>query len=591
MITRHLVGAKKGEAAVAVDERTLGIVWAETARLVPCDGSDVTKQRLQAVVGRLVDRARSLGSTANFAVPAALPGIAPAPGGEQAEAMRQAVNAAITTGQFNGNLSQRAVLWEVTATGEPREIDTPVPGWAKWIKQGVATRTSDFKVAGDSTGRVFRLYESDAEPGLGAVSYVSAFTNSGVPPRIRKPRYFSFPWIMGGIAALLFFWMVVTLGWTGRTVAQARDLMNGSPPEYAADVVKTLLRACTADGQPPTVQPVCTGAGAPPETARNEAGVLQAMKTCLVIPRDAPSVLRSSSFCRLAWRVAAEKANTREMTTLPRPFGSIFLTIAGWAAKPSGLTASISITLPLVGFLASIALLGIALGYGAKGNIFGVWISPQNRISLARMQVSLWTIVILGGYAALALFNIGALGEAIRDFYISRPGGADIPQAFPDMPAMILAALGIAVGSPMLSAVIKNFSAGAAIDLQARSQVADASGIGRFADAATGGNLEVRPTSAQASLFDLFTGETQADKDQVDVSRLQNVVLTLILVCSYATLLFGFAREISPDMIVRALDTSVAVFPSLPDPGGTFATLLAASHATYLVAKGAALRT
>src|SRR3954447_20682653 len=60
-----------GDSVMAANEQTLGIVWAETARLVPFDGSDTTRQRLQAVVGRLVDQARSLGSTANFARPAA----------------------------------------------------------------------------------------------------------------------------------------------------------------------------------------------------------------------------------------------------------------------------------------------------------------------------------------------------------------------------------------------------------------------------------------------------------------------------------------------------------------------------------------
>jgi hypothetical protein len=586
---------------MAVEEQTLGIVWAETARLVPFDGSDATKQRLQAVIGRLADRARSLGSTINFARPASLPGIAPAPGGQQAEAMRQAVEAAVTTGQLNGvDLPRRAVLWEVTATGDPRQSDARLPKWAEWIKHGVVTRTSDFKVEGDTTGRVFRLYESDAEAGLDAVSFVSGFSQSGVPRLIQGTGGLSGPWIVGTLATLLFFWMVVTLGWTGRTVAQARELMKGSPPEYADAVAKNILRTCGGDSsqrpqaaneaQPAFLQS-CAGPGAPPADGRNEAGVLQAMKACLAAPKDAPSLLRTSSFCRVAWRAAAEKANGSEMTTLPWPFGGFFVAVSGWAARPSGPTAAISITLPLIGFLLSIALLGAALGWGTKGTIFGIWIGPQNRMSLARMQVSLWTIVVLGGYAALTLFNIGMLAEQIRDFYVKLPEGNEIPpQAFPVMPSMILAALGIAVGSPMVSALIKNYSSGPSIDLKDGASSADASGIGRFTDPGSDGNLEVRATSAQASLADLFTGETERDKNQVDVARLQNVVITFILISSYATLLFGFVREIAPDTIVKALDLDMAAFPSLPDPGGTFATLLAASHATYLIAKRAAVQ-
>jgi hypothetical protein len=585
---------------MAADEQTLGIVWAETARLVPVDGSDITKQRLQAVVGRLVDQARSLGSTMNFARPAPLPGIAPAPGGQQAEAMRQAVGTAISTGKFNGaDLPRRAALWEVTATGEPRQTDAWLPKWAEWIKQGNAARTADFKVDGDTTGRVFRLYESDAEAGVDAVSFVSGFTQSGVPRLNQKTGRVSGPWLIGGLATVLFFWMVVTIGWTGRTLTQARDLMNGNPPEYAGAVVRAVLQTCGDTSQPPPANdaqpaflPICTGPGAPDANARNADGILQAMKNCLGNPRDSRALLRTSSFCRLAWRAAAEKANSGEMTTLPWPFGGFLLAVSGWAAKPSGPTASISITLPLIGFWLSIALLGAALGWGTRGSIFGIWISAQNRISLARMQVSLWTIVVLGGYSAMALLNIGALADLIREFYIKPPNGTEVlPQAFPDMPAMILAALGISVASPMISSLIKNYSNGPSVDLQDASRSTDASGIGRFVDRSGDGNLEARSIPAQASLVDLFTGETEKDKNQVDVARLQNVVITFILVSSYATLLFGLAREIAPDTIVTALDMKTALFPSLPDPGGTFTTLLAASHATYLVSKRAALQT
>ncbi|MGJ4951493.1 hypothetical protein [Bradyrhizobium sp. HKCCYLS20291] len=587
---------------MAADEQTLGIVWAETARLVPFDGSDTTRQRLQAVVGRLVDQARSLGSTANFARPAALPGIAPAPGGERAEAMRQAVSSGIATGKFNGlDLPKRAVLWEVTATGEPRETDARLPRWAEWIKLGPVARTFDFKVDGDSTGRVFRLYESDAEAGVDAISFVSGFTQSGIPRLNQKTSGVSGPWLVGGLATILFFWMIITLGWTGRTVAQARDLMNGSPPEYAATVVKSVLKTCTDSSQPQqpgsneaqlTFVPACTGPGAPDPQSRNEDGVAQALRNCLVPPKNTPALLSTSLFCRIAWRAAAERANSPEMTTLPWPFGGLLLTVSGWAAKPSGATASISIVLPLIGFWLSIALLGGALGWGTKGSIFGIWINAQNRISLARMQVSLWTITVLGGYAALALLNIGELADSIREFYIKASNGAEtLPQAFPDIPAMILAALGISVASPMISSLIKTYSNGPSVDVQDGSMSTDASGIGRFADRSGDGNLEVRPLAAQASLVDLFTGETENDKNRVDVARLQNVVITFILISSYATLLFGFARDIAPTTIVRALDMSAALFPSLPDPGGTFTTLLAASHATYLLSKRAALQT
>lgn len=69
-----------------VSQRTLGIVWAETNRLKPTDGSDNTKARLQAVVGALAAKAESQGSTENFAAPAVLPPVG-SPGGQVAAGM------------------------------------------------------------------------------------------------------------------------------------------------------------------------------------------------------------------------------------------------------------------------------------------------------------------------------------------------------------------------------------------------------------------------------------------------------------------------------------------------------------------------
>ena len=582
---------------MAIDTKTLGIVWAETARLVPTDGSDAVKGRLQAVVGRLVDSARTLGSTANFSRPAPLPAIAPAPGGLQAELMRQAVETGVGSGQFGGvGLPRRAVVWEVTPTGEPRESERPLPLWAQWIKQGTATRTSDFKVEGDRTGRIFRLYESDAEPGLNDVSFVSGFSNSGAPAGAARTSYLSLPWIGGGVATVMFFWMVVTLAWTGQSLMQARDLMNGIPPEYAAIAAQRVLAACSepapqgggAATEPRNFVAACDSNGAPEAANRNAAGVLLAMHGCLVVDNDAP-LLRTSSFCRQAWRIAAELTGGGEMLNLTSALRKPLTAVFGWSAKPVGASASISIAAPMVILMLSIALLGCALGYGTKGNVFGIWISPQNRISLARMQVSLWTIVVLGAFAALALFNIGELGEATRNFYVLNVAAKELPQAFPTMPTMILAALGIATASPMISALIKGSNA-PSIDVQDDAQAQDKSGIGRFIDPKASTNVAVNASAADASLVDLFTGETEADKDQIDVSRLQNVVITFILVCGYAALLIEFTRDISPETVARALGAGASIFPSLPDPGGTFVTLLAASHATYLAVKRVSVR-
>ncbi|MGJ5208143.1 hypothetical protein [Bradyrhizobium sp. HKCCYLR20261] len=222
-----------------------------------------------------------------------------------------------------------------------------------------------------------------------------------------------------------------------------------------------------------------------------------------------------------------------------------------------------SILLQLLLTTIGIAGLAIALGLGTKGRVDGIWIDERNRVSLARAQVTLWTIVALGGFATIALYNVG-LGA---------------PVAFPQIPASIAAALGIAFAAPMISALIlktKGLEDVTTVGASARD-AKDFGGRGDFLTAAPSG-LETRADPTQASIADVFMGEKVTDAGNVDISRLQNVVLTVTLVLGYFAMLTGQLRAISPDSILSGLD-------HLPDPGAAFTAVLLVSHATYLGTK------
>lgn len=222
-----------------------------------------------------------------------------------------------------------------------------------------------------------------------------------------------------------------------------------------------------------------------------------------------------------------------------------------------------SILLQLFLTTIGIAGLAIALGLGTKGRVAGIWVDERNRVSLARAQVTLWTIVALGGFATIALFNVG-LGA---------------PVAFPQIPASIAAALGIAFAAPMISALIlktKGLEDVTTVGGSARD-AKDLAGRGDFLTAPPSG-LETRADPTLASIADVFMGEKVTDAGNVDISRLQNVVLTVTLVLGYFAMLTGQLRAISPDSILSGLD-------HLPDPGAAFTAVLLVSHATYLGTK------
>jgi hypothetical protein len=149
--------------------------------------------------------------------------------------MASVVEIAVATGQQAGlALPKRAVLWETTATGEPREAARSLPPGATWVKDGTATHTNRFNVDGDATQRVFTLFESDAEPRVGELSFISGFTGSGVPVSPTKRHSLTLPWVIGIVATVLFFWMLSSLAWTSHSITQARDLMDGTLPVPSA---------------------------------------------------------------------------------------------------------------------------------------------------------------------------------------------------------------------------------------------------------------------------------------------------------------------------------------------------------------------
>jgi hypothetical protein len=221
-----------------------------------------------------------------------------------------------------------------------------------------------------------------------------------------------------------------------------------------------------------------------------------------------------------------------------------------------------SILVQLLFMTLGIAGLAVALGLGTKGRITGIWIDERNRVSLARAQVSLWTIVALGGFAATALYNVGLAGTI----------------AFPQIPAAIAAALGIAFASPMISAVIlQSKTFGTPDDVTAQANSLRINTAGQSTDLPND-PLETRMAPIEASLADVFVGEHVSDAGNVDLSRLQNVVLTVTLVLGYLAMLVGQLSSITADTLL----TGIA---ALPDPGAAFTSVLLVSHATYLGTK------
>jgi hypothetical protein len=88
------------------------------------------------------------------------------------------------------------------------------------------------------------------------------------------------------------------------------------------------------------------------------------------------------------------------------------------------------------------------------------------------------------------------------------------------------------------------------------------------------GAMDVNKTIADASWADLYLGEEVANRYVVDVSRLQNLVFTVLLVGVYASLLWASLAKVP-----------AGGFAQMPAVGDGFLWLLGISHAAYLGAK------
>jgi hypothetical protein len=233
--------------------------------------------------------------------------------------------------------------------------------------------------------------------------------------------------------------------------------------------------------------------------------------------------------------------------------------------------AQATLLAPFLWTLVATCLLVVAGGLGSsKGIWFGALIDSRNRFSLSRTQMMAWTILLLGGLSVASAFNAilvpTTLGSAL--------------EFIPAMAGALWAALGVnLVASPYLSALILDNKDEARVEQQSSS---DPSIMKSLVTPAT---LDVNRSPNEASWLDLMTGETAGTENQLDVSRVQHLIISGLLISIYLMLLAKLMDSVSGEMIATAFKTGQPPFTELPPVGETFLGLLLLSHGGYLVFK------
>ncbi|MGD0721444.1 MAG: hypothetical protein ABR970_10435 [Roseiarcus sp.] len=254
-----------------------------------------------------------------------------------------------------------------------------------------------------------------------------------------------------------------------------------------------------------------------------------------------------------------------------------------------------------------VALCALA-GYLVNSRIDGILIDDRNRLSLSRLQWVAWFVVLISGYFTESIVNV-----------VVHWGATATPtDPFPTIPPELLGLIGIASASPVASnmIVVNKKQASPGLDAQdaQNAQAAQPAQPAQNAQAAPNaaaaqdpqaaenaqatqapqpgaappatqpmasddtptrqGAMDANKTTDEASWADLYLGEEVANRYVVDISRLQNLVFTVLLIGIYTGGLWVKLAEVPKDG-----------FASLPEVGQSFVWLLGVSHAAYLTAK------
>lgn len=180
-------------------------------------------------------------------------------------------------------------------------------------------------------------------------------------------------------------------------------------------------------------------------------------------------------------------------------------------------------------------LLGCVLVVGrlVAGDWRGILVDTRNKLSIARLQLLLWTTFVLSAWLAVVLANVAA---GAHD-----PLGVSVPQG-------LWAAMGVSTASLAAAPYVLNRQPG---------------------------KLATNASPQSASWRDLVGDEVDGFDHLVDLGKLQMMLVTGVLLVAYAVALADRLRR------------GPAVVHSLPSVNDAFVILLGISHAGYLAKKRA----
>jgi hypothetical protein len=219
-----------------------------------------------------------------------------------------------------------------------------------------------------------------------------------------------------------------------------------------------------------------------------------------------------------------------------------------------------------LGFVVAAILLILefaAIGVCISGRATGVIIDSRNCMSLSKLQACAWTVMVLAALLVAAAFNL-SLGRADA-LSISIPSDLLV--------AMGISAASMAATPAVLSLKANQIPSDVAVQAAA-NQLAGPGVQGLSSDVSRVGAMITNGSTAEAHWTDLLTGDEIGNFATPDLSKIQQILVTLLLLGVYSVLIW------------RAFATPGRL-TALPPIDQSLIWLLGLSHASYIAYKAA----
>jgi len=217
--------------------------------------------------------------------------------------------------------------------------------------------------------------------------------------------------------------------------------------------------------------------------------------------------------------------------------------------------------------LTALVVFTLVVGHGVTGVWKGAFVDDRNRMSLSRLQMLLWTVVVISAFGTIAIGRLHQIPLRPSDVVAALDIG---------VPQTIWLLLGISTASFVGSPLIKNSQKDPELQLSPERQARLLENQGTDpASVTVEGQIVKNKSIDEATFADMFMGETVANATHLDVGKMQMFFFT-------ALIMFAYAFAIGASLRLSSLPTS------LPDVGSGMLPLLGLSHGGYLMSKATA---